>query len=96
MPSPSTREAFADRSVDEGDLLPFDSADLGGCYAASIQGRVCFDRARGAFVQRVGRMQGAPFFEFSGEPCAEVEGFTLHANVCVHGRKRKRLERILR
>ncbi len=49
----AARDAFAERSVDEGDLLPFDSADLGGCYAASIQGRVYFDKARGALVQRV-------------------------------------------
>jgi len=41
-------------------------------------------------------MGDARFMEFSGERCAEADGFTLHANVCVHGRKRKRLERLCR
>ena len=48
------------------------------------------------FVQKVGRVPGTPFYEFSGERCAEVDGFTLHANVRIDGRKRKRLERLLR
>jgi hypothetical protein len=39
---------------------------------------------------------GVRFIEFSGERCAEADGFTLHANVRVHGRKRKRLERLCR
>ena len=83
--------------VDDQALLPFDSADLGGCYAASIEGRVYFDKRRGTFVQRVGRVvRGGKYIEFSGERCAEMEGFTLHAGVKIDGRKRKRLERLLR
>ena len=41
-------------------------------------------------------MGDARFMEFSGERCAEADGFTLHANVRVHGRNRKRLERLCR
>ncbi len=48
------------------------------------------------FVQKVGRVPGAPFYEFSGERCAEVDGFTLHTNVRIDGRKRNHLERLLR
>ncbi|MHC4945656.1 MAG: transposase [Planctomycetota bacterium] len=51
---------------------------------------------RGAYVQREGRVPGVRFIEFSGDCCAEADGFTLHANVRVHGRKRKRLERLCR
>jgi hypothetical protein len=41
-------------------------------------------------------MGDARFVAFSGERCAEADGFTLHANVCVHGRNRKWLERLCR
>jgi len=64
----------------DDDLLPFDSTDLAGCYAASIAGMAFVDRRKGVFVQKVGRVPGAPFCEFSVERCAEVDGFTLHAN----------------
>ena len=92
----AARGLLPDREEFDDDLLPFDSADLAGCYAASIAGRAFLDKRKGVFVQRVGRVSGAPFFEFSGERCAEADGFTLHANVRIDGRKRKHLERLLR
>jgi hypothetical protein len=77
----------------EEDLLPFNSAVLGGCYTASVQGRIGLGTRQGSYVTREGRMMDARFVAFSGERCAEADGFTLHANVRVHGRDRKRLER---
>jgi len=83
-------------AASEGGPLPFGSPVLGGCYAASVSGTVCLGRNRGKYVQREGRVAGGGFIEFSGECCAEADGFTLHANVRVHGRKRKQLERLCR
>jgi hypothetical protein len=87
---------LSEEAVPEEDRLPFGSAALGGCYSASVQGRVGLGGRRGAYVTREGRMREARFMAFSGERCAEADGFTLHANVCVHGRNRKRLERLCR
>jgi len=90
----AARGLLPDREEFDDDLLPFDSADVAGCYAASIAGSVFLDKREGVFVQKLGKVPDAPFFEFSGERCAEVEGFTLHANIRIDGRKRKHLERI--
>jgi hypothetical protein len=80
----------------EEEQLPFDSPVLGGCYTAAVKGLVALGPKRGTYVPREGRVPGAPFIEFSGECCAEADGFTLHAAVRVHGRRRKELERICR
>ena len=77
-----------EEAILEEDPIPFESPQLGACYAASVQGR---DR-----VARVGRNQDAPYVAFTGERCAEAEGFTLHANVHIHGRDRFTLERLIR
>ena len=87
---------FLDTPEQERDPLPFESPLLGDCYAASIQGRIGLGEKKGAYIHREGRKKDAPFFEFTGERCAQAEGFTLHANVRIHGRKRKRLERLVR
>jgi hypothetical protein len=76
--------------------LPFDSEELGRCYAASIQGRVGLGGRRGAYVMREGRRKEARFMEMTGERCAALNGFTLHGNVWIHGRRRRRLERLCR
>ena len=57
---------------------------------------VGFSRKRGAYVTREERVPGDRFVEFSGECRAEADGFTLHASVRVHGRRRKQLERLCR
>jgi hypothetical protein len=87
---------FPEEGSSGEDLLPFASPALGGCYAAAVKGTVGFGSQRGAYVHREGRVPGVRFIAFSGERCAEADGFTLHANVRVHGRKRKRLERLCR
>jgi len=83
-------------AMPEEERLPFGSPALGECYTASVQGRVGLGKKRGAYVTREGRMRDVRFVEFSGERCAEADGFTLHANVRVHGRRRKQLERLCR
>ena len=82
------KEFIPEETILEEDPIPFESPHLGTCYAASIQGR---DR-----VTRVGRNPDAPYVAFTGERCAEAEGFTLHANVHIHGRDRSALEHLIR
>jgi hypothetical protein len=87
---------LAEDASPEEERLPFDSPMLSGCYTAAVKGMVGLGAKRGAYVQREGRVPGARFIEFSGECRAEADGFTLHANVRVHGRRRKELERLCR
>ncbi len=87
---------FQEDSIQAGDPLPFDSLELGKCYAASIRGRIGLGEKRGAYVTREGRVKDTKYIEMTGERCSAYDGFTLHANVSIHGRKRKRLERLCR
>jgi len=78
------------------DPLPFGSPELGQCYAASVQGKIGLGEKKGADITRQGRMKEAKFMEFTGTRCTAYDGFTLHANVWIHGRRRTRLERLRR
>ena len=44
----------------------------------------------------MGQSPDAPYVAFTGERCAEAEGFSLHANVCVDGCDRPGLEKLCR
>jgi len=79
---------LSEDTAPEEDLLPFGSSLLGGCYAASVRGTVGIGHKSGAPVTRKGRTPGVRFVEFSGERCAEADGFSLHANVRIHGRQK--------
>jgi hypothetical protein len=92
----SKKGFIADESIPEEDTLPFGSSTLGECYSASVTGRIGLGTKKGAYVPREGRIGATRFFEFAGEGLAEVDGFTLHANVRIHGRKKKQLERLCR
>jgi len=78
------------------DPSPHDSPLLAGCYATSVQGGIGLGEKRGAYLPREGRIPGTRFTALYGDRCAEADGFTLHANVRIHGRDRKRLERLCR
>jgi hypothetical protein len=82
---------------DETDPLAHDGSVLGELYAASIRHRAATGRRAGRRVTRVGDPVTADDLEPLRSPrCAMVNGVSLHANVAVPARDRKRLERLCR
>jgi hypothetical protein len=82
---------------EEADALRRDEPLLTELYSASISGRVATGPRAGKRIVRVG---DGPDSENAvmkpGYCCALVEGFSIHAGVCVPARDRVRLERLLR
>ena len=82
---------------EEADALRRDQPLLAELYGASISGRVATGPRAGKRIVRVG---DGPDSENAvmkpGHCCALVEGFSVHAGVCVPARDRVRLERLLR
>jgi hypothetical protein len=72
------------RLSDEGELLPPDTDDpttLDLCQAASAQGRIPFGPKRGQPVQRLRKCPEAP--RPKGPLCADLDGFSLQAQVAL-------------
>jgi hypothetical protein len=66
-------------------------------YSASVAGRIATGRRAGQRVLRVGdRIDVDDLPVLEGERCASVGGVSLHANVAVPARDRRRLERLCR
>jgi hypothetical protein len=65
--------------------------------AAAVQGRTALGLNAGAYVPRLGRgsLDGGGEFR-RGKLCADIEGFSLHAGVCIPGYARERLEQLCR
>ena len=65
--------------------------------AAAVQGRIALGPNAGAYVPRLGRgsLDGGGEFR-RGKLCADVDGFSLHAGVCIPGYARERLEKLCR
>jgi hypothetical protein len=65
--------------------------------AAAVQGRIALGPNAGAYVPRLGRgsLDGGGEFR-RGKLCADAEGFSLHAGVCIPGYARERLEKLCR
>ena len=81
----------------EADPLAEDEPLLAQLYGASVAGRIATGRRAGQRVLRVGDCidpDDLPALE--GERCASVSGVSLHANVAVPARDRRRLERLCR
>ena len=81
----------------EVDPLTQDEPLLAQLYGASVAGRIATGRRAGQRLLRVGDCidpDDLPAFE--GERCASVTGVSLHANVAVPARDRRRLERLCR
>jgi hypothetical protein len=81
----------------EADPLAEDQPLLAQLYGASVAGRIATGRRAGQRVVRVGDCidpEDLPALE--GERCASVSGVSLHANVAVPARDRRRLERLCR
>jgi hypothetical protein len=81
----------------EADPLPDKEPLLALLYAASVAGRIATGRRAGQRVLRVGdRIDVDDLPVLDGERCASVVGVSLHANVAVPARDRRRLERLCR
>ncbi len=77
------------------DLLEADQPLLSQLYSASVQSRIATGPRAGQRVLRLGDridVEGAE--AITGPRCASVQGFSLHANVCVPAHDRRRLERL--
>ena len=82
---------------EEADELRRDEPLLAELYSASIMGRVATGPRAGKRIARVG--DGPDSLKAVMKPvpcCASVEGFSVHAGVCVPCRDKIRLERLLR
>lgn len=78
----------------EADALAEEEPLLGQLYGASVAGRIATRRRAGRPVVRVGDCidpEDLPALE--GERCASASGVSLHANVALPARDRRRLER---
>jgi hypothetical protein len=87
----------AEADPTEADPLVAEDPLLAHLYAASVQGRVATGPRAGQRLRRVGdRIDADELPELEGERCASVAGVSLHANVAVPARDRRRLERLCR
>jgi hypothetical protein len=78
---------------EESDPLLRDQPWLAGLYAASVSGRVAFGPNAGRRVTRTGDQIDAESLDALASPrCANVSGFSLHANVGIAAGDRQRLE----
>ena len=76
----------------EGDRLGEEQPLLAALYAASVGGRIATSRRAGQRVRRLGDPIDVDDLEvLEGERCASVDGVSLHANVAVPARDRRRL-----
>ena len=84
------RLATEDDEGDEESVLPL-------LAAASVQGVSAVGPEAGRRLTRPGRSRAEPYAEAElGPRCVAIGGFSLHANVAVHGRDRKGLEHMCR
>ncbi len=82
----------------DADPLATDEPLLAEIYAASVRGRVATGPRAGNLVVRLGdRIDPEDLEEcVQGPRCASINGVSLHANVAVPARDRRRLERLCR
>jgi hypothetical protein len=79
------------------DPLEAEEPLLSQLYTASLQGRIAAGPRAGHRLVRLGdRIDADDLEEITGPRCASVRGFSLHADVCVPARDRRRLERLCR
>lgn len=84
------------------DRLRGDTPNLAACYEGAVTQRLALGPERGRPVVRLGgtwkqAMDGAESrTKRAGLLCADLDGFSLHANVALAAEQRDRLERLLR
>jgi len=91
------RRGLGDDASAEGDTLSMEEPLLASLYAASVTSRVATGSRSGQRVLRMGdRIDADDLPVLQGERCASVGGVSVHANVAVPARDRRRLERLCR
>ena len=86
-----------DSDPEECDPLSRDQPWLAGLYAASVSGKTAFGPNAGRRVTRMGdQIDPESMDALASKRCANVSGFSLHANVSVPAGDRQRLERLAR
>ena len=91
------RRGLGDDAAAEDDILATEEPLLASLYAASITSRVATGSRSGQRVLRMGdRIDAGDLPVLQGERCATVGGVSVHANVAVPARDRRRLERLCR
>ena len=89
------RGLLGEEAPADPDPLEADQPLLSQLYSASVQGRIATGPHAGQRVLRLGDRIDVEELEAITRPrCASVHGFSLHADVCVPARDRRRLERL--
>jgi hypothetical protein len=97
MSSSECKPDRAQPSIEESDPLSRDQPWLASLYAASVLGRTAFGPNAGRRTTHSGdSIDPENMDAFASPRCANVKGFSLHANVALNGADRNRLERLLR
>ena len=88
------RRGLGDDASAEDDTLAMEEPLLASLYAASVTSRIATGSRSGQRVLRMGdRIDADDLPVLQGERCASVGGVSVHANVAVPARDRRRLER---
>jgi len=85
-----------DADLTPPDSLAEESVALAAITSASVQGRIALGRRAGARVWRLGHDPEALWVTSTGPRQAHLDGFDLHANLCVPATDRARLEQLCR
>jgi hypothetical protein len=89
------RGLLGEEGPTDPDPLEADEPLLSQLYSASLQGRVATGPRTGQRLLRLGdRIDVEDVEAITGPRCASVQGFSLHADVCVPARDGRRLERL--
>ncbi len=81
---------------DEVAWVEDDGSVLLPCMAASVQRVGALGEGEGRALRRPGRRRDSEVVRVERRRCADVDGFSLHADVCVPPRDRAQLERLCR
>jgi ribosomal protein S27E len=88
---------LGEHAATEPDPMETHESLLPQLYSASVQGRIASGPHAGQRLLRPGdRIDAEGIEAINGPRCASVQGFSLHADVCVPARDRRRLERLCR
>jgi hypothetical protein len=88
---------LGEHAATDPDPLEADEPLLSQLYSASVQSRIATGPRAGQRLLRLGdRIDVEEVEATTGPRCASVQGFSLHADVCVPAHDRRRLERLVR
>ena len=83
--------------ADENESIAEDAEDsLAEIQAASVKNRIAMGKRRGELIRRIGALSVGDPPELSGPLCANVAGFSLHADTYCAPNQREKLEKLCR